>query len=79
MCLSYDPLRVFGPLALLFGTVGVGKLIYDSVHRDFRIAINTVVLLFVAFMLLSIGLLADLVVRSSRARDEVQPAAVLER
>ena len=79
MCLSYDPLRVFIPVALLFGLVGTGKLIYDSVNRDFGIAINTVVLLFVAFMLMSIGLLADLVVRSSRARDEVQPAALLER
>lgn len=76
MCLSYDPLRVFVPLALLFGTVGIGKLVYDSLTRDFRVAINTVVLLFIASQLVAIGLLADLVVRSSRPRDEVQPQAL---
>ena len=76
MILSYNPLRVFLPLTVILGIVGFGKLIYDISAHDFRVAINTVVILFAAFQVFSIGMLADLVGRSSRAVHEVQPAAV---
>ncbi len=76
MCLSYNPLRVFIPLAVVLGVIGGAKLGYDSVAKDFKIAINTVVILFAAFQMLAIGLLADLVVRVARARDEVPPATL---
>ncbi len=75
MCLSYNPLRVFIPLFLVLGLVGGAKLAYDVVANDFKIAINTVVILFAAFQLLAIGLLADLVVRVARPQDEVTPAS----
>jgi glycosyltransferase involved in cell wall biosynthesis len=77
MILSYNPLRVFMPLGLLLGVVGSGKLVYDVFHEDFHVASNTMLLLFAAFQVIAIGLLADLVVRSTRARSEIPPASVL--
>lgn len=75
MCLSFNPLRIFMPIGLLLLGIGAFKLIWDIVdHGDFRVAINTIVILFAAFQVLMIGLLADLVGRATRARDEVQPA-----
>ena len=75
MVLSFNPLRIFLPIGLILLGLGVFKLIWDVVdHGDFRIAINTVLVLFAAFQVLMIGLLADLVGRATRARDEVQPA-----
>jgi len=75
MCLSYHPLRVFGPVATVLGAVGAVKLGYDCAMRDFRVAINTVVILITAFQVVAVGLLADLVVRATRPRDEVEPAS----
>jgi glycosyltransferase involved in cell wall biosynthesis len=75
MCLSYNPLRVFLPLAVLLGTFGLGKLVVDWIVHDFRLATNTLLILFTAFQLLAIGLLADLVVRLSRPTSEVDPAS----
>ena len=74
MVLSYEPLRVFLPLGLTLSVLGVAKLGYDIVDKDFRPGLNTLLLLFAAFQVLAIGLLADLVVRVSRPRDEVDPA-----
>jgi hypothetical protein len=74
MVLSYEPLRVFMPLGLVLSVVGLGKLVYDVFDKDFRPGLNTLLLLFAAFQVLAIGLLADLVVRVTRARDEVEPA-----
>ena len=74
MVLSFEPLRVFLPLGLTLSVLGVAKLGYDIVDKDFRPGLNTLLLLFAAFQVLAIGLLADLVVRVSRPRDEVEPA-----
>lgn len=74
LVLSYNPLKVFMPLGLLLGAIGGGKLIYDIVDKDFRPAINTLLILFAAFQIIAIGLLADLVVRVSRTREMVDPA-----
>ncbi len=66
MMLSYEPLRVFMPLGLLLLAIGLGKTGFDVVTKDFRIATNTLLILFAAFQVISIGLLADLVVRVTR-------------
>jgi len=76
MILSYNPLRVFLPLGLVLSVIGVGKLAFDWITDDFSVAINTVVILFAAFQIFSIGVLADLVGRATRQRDEVAPATV---
>lgn len=76
LVLSYNPLRIFMPLALAFAAVGLAKLGYDWVNRDFRLAANTLLILFAAFQMAAIGLLADLFVRLSKPRDEVPPASV---
>ena len=76
MILSYEPLRVFMPLGVALGALGVGKLIYDLAEKDFRVATNTLVILFAALQVLVIGLLADLVVRMSKRADDVPPASI---
>jgi glycosyltransferase involved in cell wall biosynthesis len=75
MVLSYNPLRIFLPVGLLLFAVGAGKIVVDSIRYDFRITTNTLLILFASFQVIAIGLLADLVVRVTRDRDEVAPAA----
>lgn len=79
MILSYNPLRVFLPLGIVLSVVGVAKLGYDVFDKDFRPGLNTLLVLFAAFQVFAIGLLADLVVRVSKPRDEVDPASVERR
>jgi glycosyltransferase involved in cell wall biosynthesis len=74
MVLSYNPLRLFLPTGFALLTVGVAKLIYDFNKYDFHVTTSTLLLLFAAFQVFAIGLLADLVVRVSRDRDEVPVA-----
>lgn len=74
MVLSYHPLRVFLPVANFLLLVGGVKLIYDFATKGFRPGLNTLLLFFAAFQLLVIGLLADLIVRLSKPRNEVDPA-----
>jgi glycosyltransferase involved in cell wall biosynthesis len=76
MMLSYNPLRVFLPLGFLLSTVGVGKLIYDWNANHFHVTPNTLIVLFAAFQVFAIGLLADLQVRLSKRSDEVEPATL---
>jgi hypothetical protein len=75
MVLSYNPLRLFLPTGFALLALGTGKLVYDLNTYDFRVTTNTLLILFAAFQVFAIGLLADLVVRVSRDRDEV-PVAV---
>lgn len=75
MVLSYNPLAIFMPLGLGLLALGIGKGIYDVVRYDFRPTTNTLLLLFAAMQIIVIGLLADLVVRVSKDRDEVAPAS----
>ncbi|HVL03183.1 MAG TPA: glycosyltransferase family 2 protein [Acidimicrobiales bacterium] len=76
LVLSYNPLRVFLPLAAVLFTVGFLKLGYDAVDKDLRLATNTLLIFFAAFQLIVIGLLADLVVRVTRPAGEVEPASL---
>ena len=76
MVLSYNPLRVFLPGAFLLLGLGLAKLGLDWTERDFRLAANTLLILFAGFQMLAIGLLADLVVRTSRPAELADPAAI---
>jgi glycosyltransferase involved in cell wall biosynthesis len=74
LVLSYNPLRVFLPLGVFLSVVGGGKLVYDLFDKGFRPGLNTLLLLFAAFQVFAIGLLADLIVRATKPRDEIDPA-----
>lgn len=76
MVLSYNPLRVFLPVATFLGLVGVVKLGFDLVRYDLRPALNTMLILFAVFQVLMTGLLADLIVRLARPADAVPPAEI---
>jgi hypothetical protein len=58
------------------GLIAAGKLGYDIVAKDFRIATNTLLLVFAAFQTLAIGFLADLIVRATAARHSVDPSSI---
>ncbi len=74
MSLSYEPLKIFLPLGLgLFG-LGLVKLGYDWVDKDFRLAANTLLILLGSLQAITVGLLADLVVRSTKPASQVPPA-----
>jgi glycosyltransferase involved in cell wall biosynthesis len=74
MVLSYSPLRVFLPLGLGLIAVGLGKLVYDWVQRDFALAGNTMLILFAGVQTVAVGLLADLVVRATKPSSQLPPA-----
>jgi glycosyltransferase involved in cell wall biosynthesis len=74
LVLSYNPLKVFLPVGVALCLVAAVKAGFDVVEKDLRIATNTLFLFFAAFQVLSIGLLADLVVRLSKRGGEVEPA-----
>jgi len=76
MTLSFNPLRVFLPVGMVLLLLGSGKLVYDVTVNDWKVAINTLLVLFASFQVFMIGMLADLVGRATRAVHEVQPAAV---
>lgn len=73
MTLSYNPLKVFLPLGLTLFLLGVAKLIVDWTTRDFRLSANTLLIFFAAIQVVTIGLLADLVVRATKSADRVPP------
>ena len=75
MTLSFDPFRVFLPIGFALLFLGMGKLVYDIVDNDWRVAINTLLIFLAAFQVFVVGMLADLVGRATRATHEVQPAA----
>ena len=79
MMLSYEPLRVFMPIGLLLGAIGLGKLFYDVIWSDVKVAGNTLLIFFAAFQVIAIGLLADLVVRVTKPARQVPSAAALSR
>ncbi|HSK91145.1 MAG TPA: glycosyltransferase family 2 protein [Euzebyales bacterium] len=66
MVTFFEPLRVFGPVALTLLTVGTGKIIFDVMTKSLRITTNAVLLLLSGLILFSLGLLADLIVRTNR-------------
>jgi glycosyltransferase involved in cell wall biosynthesis len=77
MILSYNPLRIFMPVGLALLALGFGKAIYDINEYQWHLTTNTLLIVFAAFQIIVIGLLADLVVRANRDRDETTPASVV--
>ncbi|MDQ3177444.1 MAG: glycosyltransferase family 2 protein [Actinomycetota bacterium] len=74
MALSYNPLKVFLPIGLLLLTIGLGKLGYDWIDKDFRLAANTLLILMAGLQAVTVGLLADLIVRATKERSQVPPS-----
>jgi glycosyltransferase involved in cell wall biosynthesis len=75
LVLSYNPLKVFLPFGITLLAIGLAKLGFDLVDKDWRVGSNTSLVLFAAFQVIAIGLLADLVVRVTKPRSEVTPAS----
>lgn len=75
LIMTYQPLRIFIPLGLALVGVGTMKLFFDLADHPFRVATNTLLIMFSALQFLVVGLLADLVVHLSRPREYVDPAA----
>lgn len=73
MTLSYNPLKVFLPIGLTLLLAAFVKLGFDWSERDFRLASNTLLIFFAALQVISVGLLADLVVRATKSRQSVPP------
>jgi hypothetical protein len=76
MILSYNPLRIFMPVGLLLGVIGIVKLVHDLAAYDYHVATDTLLIIFASFQVIAIGLLADLIVRVGRDRNEMTPASV---
>jgi polyisoprenyl-phosphate glycosyltransferase len=74
MSLSYNPLKVFLPIGLVLLSIGLVKLVYDWIDKDFRLAANTLLILFASLQAITVGLLADLVVRATKPPSQVPPA-----
>ena len=65
---------MFLPIGLVLLVVGLVKLVYDWVDKDFRLAANTLLILFASLQAITVGLLADLVVRATKPSSQVPPA-----
>jgi hypothetical protein len=65
---------VFLPLGLALLSLGFIKLGFDWAGRDFKLAANTLLVFFAALQVITVGLLADLVVRATKAPTAVPPA-----
>lgn len=75
MIFTFNPMRVFGPLSFVLIVTGVGKLLFDLIDKNqFRVPVNTALLLFTGFQVLSIGLLADVLARIQKQNQDQEPA-----
>ena len=71
MTLSYNPLKVFLPIGGLLLVLGLVKLGFDWAERDFRLAANTLLILMASLQAITVGLLADLIVRATKPSVQV--------
>ena len=63
----FNPLRAFIPISITLLTIGLAKMIYDIISYNWHFAPSTVMLMMTWIQVTAIGLLADLIVRRSRA------------
>jgi hypothetical protein len=73
MTLSYNPLKVFLPVGGVLLLLGFGKLAFDWSQHDFRLAANTLLIFLAALQSITVGLLADLIVRATKPVMQVPP------
>jgi glycosyltransferase involved in cell wall biosynthesis len=73
MTLSYNPLKVFLPVGGVLLLLGFAKLGYDWSRHDFRLASNTLLIFLAALQSITVGLLADLIVRATKPATQVPP------
>ena len=71
---TFNPMRFFGPLGFVILGVGLGKLVWDVTQKFFYVPADTLLLIFMGFQILSIGLLADVVARNARSKNDIEPA-----
>jgi len=64
MVMYFDPLKVLMPPALWLLAIGLTKAVVDMVRHPFYFPANTVLVVLTGLIIASMGLLADLVVRS---------------
>ncbi len=64
MVMYFNPIKVLMPIALWLLGIGFVKSVADLVRYHFRIATNTLLLIFTGLIIASVALLADLIVRS---------------
>lgn len=76
LIMMYNPLRVLMPIALFLLGVGVVKLVYDLVTKNYRPAANTLLIFSAAFAVVLVAVLADLIVQVSKPQHGVEPASV---
>ena len=76
MVLTFNPLRVFLPLGTTMILIAFTKLGYDLITKDLYVTTNTLLMIFASFQVLVIGLLADLIVRVTRPRDNIESASL---
>ena len=76
LIMMYNPLRVLMPIALFLLGVGVVKLVYDLVTKNYRPAANTLLIFSAAFAVVLVAVLADLIVQVSKPEHGVEPASV---
>ncbi len=76
MMLTYDPLRVLMPWAIVVLGFATVKLIYDLATKDWRVGTNTLLAFVAGFMVLLVAVLADLMVQVSKPPYDVDPASI---
>lgn len=76
MILMYDPLKAFMPVAATVLALGIGKLLFDVVGKDFRVATNTLLIFFAGFTVALVALLSDVIVSLNKPRDLIEPATI---
>ena len=77
MVLSYSPLKVLMPPAVVLGVVTLGKVVYDLFDKNGRIGTNTLVILGVTVAIALLAMLADLLVQLNKKRHDVLPATLV--
>ena len=78
MALSWEPLRLFLPTSLLILLATAIKVLTDFGFGAPQLAVSAMLMATFGGLLLAIGFLADLVVRTSKAPSRVLPAYVVE-